>query len=159
MGHMQIHNSPPFFNGRPMVLFEHGRLYEKNLSAARMDINEFLTQCRTAGYFDLSQLESAVLETNGRVSFLPLSRQRPVTPQDLGLAVQPEKPSVCVVMDGHILEDNLKATGNDITWLNRQLASQKAGKLENVFLATVDAANQLAVFRRTGKRVKREYFE
>ena len=31
-----------FFNGRPTVLFEHGKLYEQNLAAARMDINEFL---------------------------------------------------------------------------------------------------------------------
>ena len=132
-----------FFHGRPTVLFEHGKLYEKNLAAARMDINEFLTQCRTAGYFDLAQLESAVLETNGQVSFLPLSQQRPVTPQDLGLAVQPEKPCVCVVMDGHVLADNLKATGNDGVWLRRELAAQKAGRLEDVFLATVNAQNQL----------------
>lgn len=46
-----------FFNGRPTVLFEHGKLYEQNLAAARMDINEFLTQCRAAGYFDLTQLD------------------------------------------------------------------------------------------------------
>lgn len=148
-----------FFNGRPTVLFEHGKLYEKNLAAARMDINEFLTQCRTAGYFDLAQLESAVLETNGQVSFLPLSQQRPVTPQDLGLAVQPEKPCVCVVMDGHVLPDNLKATGNDGVWLQRELAAQKAGRLEDVFLATVNAQNQLTVFERTGRRIKREFFE
>ena len=135
-----------FFNGRPTVLFEHGKLYEQNLAAARMDINEFLTQCRAAGYFDLTQLESAVLETNGQVSFLPLSERRPVTPQDLGLAVQPEKPCVCVVMDGRVLAGNLRATGNDEVWLRRALA-------------TVNAQNQLAVFARTGRQVKRELFE
>ena len=117
-----------FFNGRPTVLFEHGKLYEKNLAAARMDINEFLTQC-------------------------------PVTPQDLGLTVQPEKPCVCVVMDGHVLADNLKATGNDGVWLRRELAAQKAGRLEDVFLATVNAQNQLTVFERTGRQIKREFFE
>ena len=164
-----------FFNGRPTVLFEHGKLYEQNLAAARMDINEFLTQCRAAGYFDLTQLESAVLETNGQVSFLPLSERRPVTPQDLGLAVQPEKPCVCVVMDGRgrteiggnhtdhqhgrVLAGNLRATGNDEVWLRRALAAQNAGRLEDVFLATVNAQNQLAVFARTGRQVKRELFE
>ena len=133
-----------FFNGWPTVLFEHGKLYEQNLAAARMDINEFLTQCRAAGYFDLTQLESAVLETNGQVSFLPLSERRPVTPQDLGLGV---------------LAGNLRATGNDEVWLRRALAAQNAGRLEDVFLATVNAQNQLAVFARTGRQVKRELFE
>ena len=130
------------------------------------DINRLLflkmcirDRCRAAGYFDLTQLESAVLETNGQVSFLPLSERRPVTPQDLGLAVQPEKPCVCVVMDGRVLAGNLRATGNDEVWLRRALAAQNAGRLEDVFLATVNAQNQLAVFARTGRQVKRELFE
>ena len=55
-----------FFNGRPTVLFEHGKLYEQNLAAARMDINEFLTQCRAAGYFDLTQLDKRCEESGIR---------------------------------------------------------------------------------------------
>lgn len=70
-----------FINGKPVVLYENGKLYEKNLAAAKLDINEFLTQCRTAGYFDLADLQTAILETNGQVSFLPLAAQRPVTPE------------------------------------------------------------------------------
>ena len=62
-------------------------------------------------------------------------------------------------MDGHVLADNLKATGNDGVWLRRELAAQKAGRLEDVFLATVNAQNQLTVFERTGRRIKREFFE
>ena len=48
-----------FINGKPVVLYENGKLYEKNLAAAKLDINEFLTQCRTAGYFDLADLFAA----------------------------------------------------------------------------------------------------
>ena len=42
-----------FFNGRPVVLYQNGRLYPENLLRARLDLNEFLSQCRVAGYFDL----------------------------------------------------------------------------------------------------------
>ena len=41
----------------------------------------------------------------------------------------------------------------------RELAAQKAGRLEDVFLATVNAQNQLTVFERTGRQIKREFFE
>lgn len=81
-----------FINGKPVVLYENGKLYEKNLAAAKLDINEFLTQCRTAGYFDLADLQTAILETNGQVSFLPLAAQRPVTPEDLQMTPDPERP-------------------------------------------------------------------
>ena len=61
--------------------------------------------------------------------------------------------------DGRVLAGNLRATGNDEVWLRRALAAQNAGRLEDVFLATVNAQNQLAVFARTGRQVKRELFE
>ncbi len=147
-----------FFNGRPVVLFEHGRLYEKNLSMAKMDINEFLTQCRTAGYFDLAQLDTAILETNGQISFLPKPQYRPVNPGDLQLSPQEERPCISLVIDGHIMAENLKFSGNDETWLRRRL-EEKHIKLNDVFLATCNAQNELYVCPRTGQRVVREMFE
>lgn len=146
------------FNGKPVVLYENGKIYEKNLLSAKLDINEFLTQCRVAGYFDLSQLQCAVMETNGQLSFLPLSEQRPVTPQDLQLKPQPEAPAANVIIDGHVLTENLKYTGNDDTWLKKQL-EQQCIKLDEVFLATCDAQNTLTVYRMTGQKVRHEIFE
>lgn len=147
-----------FFNGRPIVLYENGRLYEKNLAVARLDINEFLTQCRVGGYFDLSQLQSAILETNGQISFLPLPAARPLTPGDLGLEPAPERIAVCVIIDGEILADNLKFTGNDEVWLQKKLAAQHVRQSE-VFLALCSAQNELTVYQKTGSRMRREMFE
>jgi len=148
-----------WINGQPVVLLENGKLYEKNLMAAKLDINEFLTQCRTAGFFDLSQVQSAILETNGQISFLPTAQQRPVTPEDLQMNPQEEKPCVNVILDGKLLAENLRFTGNDDVWLKKQLETMKAGKIEDIFLATVNAQNELAVYPRTGKRVVHEMFE
>ena len=70
--------------GKPLVLLEDGVLYRDNLKKAKLDINEFLTFCRIAGWFDLNQLQTAILEHNGVVSFLPKETDRPATPSDLG---------------------------------------------------------------------------
>lgn len=148
-----------FVNGQPVILYENGKLYEKNLFAAKLDINEFLTQCRTAGYFDLSQLHTAILETNGQLSFLPLADQRPATPKDLQMSPQPECPCVNVILDGSVIAENLKYTGNDDTWLKKQLEAQHVARVEDVFLATVNAQNELAVYPRTGEDVAHEMFE
>ena len=148
-----------FINGKPVVLYENGKLYEKNLAAAKLDINEFLTQCRTAGYFDLADLQTAILETNGQVSFLPLAAQRPVTPEDLQMTPDPERPCVNVILDGTVIPKNLKYTGNDDVWLKKQLEAQHVTRIGDVFLATVNAQNELAVYPRTGERVAHEMFE
>ena len=105
-----------FFSGKPVVLFEEGKIYKANLMKAKMDVNEFLTQCRVAGYFDLSQLEAAVLETNGQISFLPKSGSRPVTPQDLQLTPEPVSAWYDLILDGQLMEDNLKASGRSVSW-------------------------------------------
>lgn len=148
-----------FFNGKPIILYEQDRLYEKNLRRARLDVNEFLTQCRAAGYFDLANLQVAVLETNGSISFLPKCEQRPVTPQDMGLAPPQDGPVVNLIIDGEILEDNLKHSGKDEKWLNTQLHAQNVSKVKEVLLATCDCRNNLTVFVKGAGSPSGEIFE
>ena len=68
-----------FFNGKPVLLYENDTILKDNLLKVKIDLNEFLTQCRVAGYYDLFQLQCAIMETNGQISFLPKAEQRPAT--------------------------------------------------------------------------------
>ena len=95
----------------------------------------------------------------GQVSFLPLAAQRPVTPEDLQMTPDPERPCVNVILDGTVIPKNLKYTGNDDVWLKKQLEAQHVTRIGDVFLATVNAQNELAVYPRTGERVAHEMFE
>jgi len=61
-----------FLVGKPFLLYENGKLFNKNLKKAKLDVNEFLTECRTNGYFYLSDIQSAIFETNGKISFIPV---------------------------------------------------------------------------------------
>ena len=73
------------FVGHPVILYHEGRLYKKNLLKAKLDVNEFLSLCRVSGYFDLKDIHTAILESNGKLSVLPAVKNRPVTPEDLNL--------------------------------------------------------------------------
>ena len=133
-------------NGESYLLYQNGRLIEKNFKKSKLDINEFLTQCRINGYFNLADLDTAILETNGNVSFIPASTKRPVVPEDLELSPVQKKPVFNVIIDGQIVYDNLKATGNDINWLHQNLKSQKENDISKIFLATCDKNNNLSVY-------------
>ena len=50
-----------FITGKPLILMDSGVIYRKNLRRARMDLNEFLMYCRVSGYFDLNQIQTAIL--------------------------------------------------------------------------------------------------
>lgn len=127
-----------YLNGTPTILMDHGKLYRENLKKAKLDLSEFMVMCRQQGYFDLTSIETAIFEYNGKLTILPVSGHRPATPKDLNLAPAQELLFTELIMDGRILEDNLKRMGLDRTWLDKQLKQRHVRSPREVFLALCD---------------------
>lgn len=138
--------------GAPLVLLNGGELYRENLKKAKINVTEFLAQCRINGYFDISKLEAAILEGDGKISFLPKVSERPVTLVDMKLTGQQEHLVANVILDGEIRYENLKHTGNDEKWLLEQIKAQGANGAEDVLLATCDTNNRVTVFLKENRR-------
>lgn len=130
--------SRKYLNGTPTILMDHGKLYYENLKKAKLDLSEFMVMCRQQGYFDLTSIQTAVFEYNGKLTILPVSSQRPVTPNDMNLAPEQELLFTELIMDGRILDDNLKRMGLDLTWLDKQLKQRHISSPQDVFLAVCD---------------------
>jgi len=139
--------------GKAMILYDNKELYSRNLRRAKIDINEFLSQCRISGYFDLSNVQTIVLEANGKFSFLPVSDQRPVVGNDLGVSPAQDMLVANVIIDGKILEENLRHTGKNEKWLMEQLSAHQVKDISEVFLATCDLNNKLQVFKKHPKKM------
>lgn len=148
-----------FFTGRARILLDNGKLYRKNFKSAKIDLNDFLMECRINGYFNLSDIQTAILEPNGRVSFLPKSLKRPATPEDLNLSPSAQNIVINVILDGVLLKENLAKTGNNINWLENNLKEQGINDIKKVFLATCDNQNNLSVYVKLDKQNKHDFFE
>lgn len=135
-----------YINGSPAILMSGGKLYRKNMKKAKLDLSEFLMMCREEGYFDLSDIQTAVFENNGKLTVLPKSLNRPATPEDLNLNPKEDNINTEIIMDGRILEENLKRMGLDLTWLNKQLKSQGYRNAKEIYLGLCDKDNQLSLF-------------
>ena len=135
-----------WITGKPLVLLENGVIYRENLKKAKLDLNEFLTYCRIGGWFDLSQLQTAVLEHNGSVSFLPKEKDRPATPTDLDLSPKQSNLQTPFIMDGQLLRDNIHQAGKEEVWVRRSLLGQGYQNEREVFLAVWDGNEKLTVF-------------
>lgn len=132
--------------GRSVILLKDGKIYGKCLKKVHLDLSEFLVQCRVNGYFDLSEIEIAVFEPNGSISFLPKAQKRPVNNDDLKLKPSPSEACVNIIIDGKILGNNLKYMGKDEIWLEKQLKTKNINKLSDVFLATLTKSDKLELF-------------
>ncbi len=142
-------------NGKAITLFKHGKIYNENLRKAKMDVDELLIECRISGYFDLSQIDSIILEPNGKISILPVTGNRPATPNDLGITSVQEEVFANVIVDGHILKENLKHIGKDNNWLMQQLDGQNV-KLADTFLAICDKQGNFHAYPKVPKVVDKD---
>ena len=127
--------SRKYINGSPTVLMREGRIYRANLKRAKLDMSEFMLLCREEGYFDLDDIAVAVFEHNGRLSVLPRSVSRPLTPQDVGLSTAPAHIGTELIMDGRIMSENLLRIGRNEAWLKERLWEQECRDHKAVLLA------------------------
>jgi uncharacterized membrane protein YcaP (DUF421 family) len=57
--------------GEPLVLVEAGRVLERNLQRERLTVAELQEQARQSQIASLDDVQWAVLETSGQISFIP----------------------------------------------------------------------------------------
>lgn len=141
-------------DGQAVVLYENDKIYYQELKKAKLDLDEFLMQCRIAGYFKLKELSLVILETNGRLSFYPKQQYQQVTAEDLNLKITPiELPSL-LIKEGKIIYENLNLINRDTQWLERELAVLGV-KINDVLLMYQEDNTNLIVY--TVNDIERKY--
>ena len=145
--------------GTPTILIQDGKILQKNLKKMKFDINDMLEEIRSAGYFDLSQVEYAVLEANGQVSILPKPEYRPITPSDMKIKVNKEGLCCNAIIDGKIMHNNLKNINKDEKWLMNQLKVKGYSDLSKILLVTIDINEKVVIYERNEKLESKNVLE
>ena len=130
----KLPRSRKYINGAPTILMNGDKLYRENLKKAKIDLSEFMLLCREKGYFDLTEIQTVVLEHNGKLSILPKAANRPATPEDLKIAAKATHIGIEVIMDGRIMGENLTRLGRDENWLKNRLKLQGYDCANEIFL-------------------------
>lgn len=136
-----------FFVGVPTILIQHGHLIYDNLKKSKFDINDLLEEARCNGYFDIYEIEYAILEASGNVSFLPKGEYKNITIKDMNLKAQKQGLCANVIIDGNIIIENLNNINKDEEWLLHEL-KLKGKKVHDILLATVDINDKLNIYDR-----------
>lgn len=134
------------FAGRPILLLDNGVIYRKNMSKARLDLSDFLTLARIQGFYNIADVQTAILEANGAVSFLPRAESRPVQPRDLQTYPKQETVQTNVILDGVVLSRTLQALGHDESWLKTEMKSLGYSSPRQIYLAICSEEGKLTVF-------------
>ncbi|MGP4041800.1 DUF421 domain-containing protein [Gracilibacillus sp. D59] len=123
--------------GESTFLIRNGKINIENLRSSHFTLMELLSAIRTAGYFDISEVDYAILEPNGEISILPKKDKVFLTPSHLGISVDDTGLPIIVVVEGEIQHNNLTMINKDKHWLKRELISQGYDQIEKIMFATV----------------------
>lgn len=130
-------------SGKPSVVVENGLIVEEELKRLRYNINDLLEQLREKNYPSVRDVEFAILETSGKLSIIPKSQKRPLTPADLELETEYEGLPLTLIADGIVNYKNLSIANLDLPWLKEQLQQKGFAKPDEILFATLDTQGEI----------------
>ena len=145
--------------GSPCILIEKGKILYTSLKKSKLDLGDLLQEARINGYFDLSQIEYAIMESNGKISFLVKSKYQQPQRKDLKLKTPYEGLCCNAVLDGKIMENNLRQIKKDVKWFKTRLAKEYDKGIENLLLVTIDSQEHLKIYEKNEEKEAYKVFE
>lgn len=135
--------------GKPTILVYRGKIDEKALKKERFTINELEERLRGNNIINLGDVEYAILETSGQVTVIQKPEKRNTIPEDFNIVPEYEGIPYDLVIDGRIMDDNLKALGKNREWLKKQVEKFKM-KPEEALVVTYDGKGQIFCQKKEG---------
>ncbi|RSD29435.1 DUF421 domain-containing protein [Mesobacillus subterraneus] len=130
--------------GKSTTFIENGNIVEKNLRKEKYSIDELLEQLRKKSVFKVADVEFASLDSNGELSVLLKKAKQPLRYEDVLNHKVHDAASVAVIMDGKIIEENLRQAGLNKIQLYEKI--QACGyEQEQVFYAEMDPDGNMNV--------------
>lgn len=148
-----------FFTGVPTVLVEKGKIIETGLKKCKIDVNELLAEARIDGYFDIDEVDYALMEINGAISFLPKEKEKSITKKDMKIKLDKSGLTVNAIIDGEYMNNNMRAVGKDKEWLDHELKIQGYDSYDKILLATIDTNYKVNIYKKGVKSEKNTVLE
>ena len=122
-------------DGEPKIIIQNGVIINRNMLKEKYNMWDLLMQLRDKGVFDISEVDYAILEPNGKLSVLKKQQYNAVTLREMN--VPSESPGLMteLIIDGKIMEKHLESIGKDTLWLSHQLKSRNIANADAVVFA------------------------
>lgn len=138
------------FFGNPSFIIENGTLNQKELCRLRIGINEFLGELRQKDVSDISDIDYAILEQNGKLSVILKEEKQPLCKDDLKLISNNGGLAHAIITDGALNESNLKHAGKSKEWIEKYIIHHNLN-IESIFLMTVTSNGKISIIYKEEK--------
>lgn len=136
-------------SGKPVIIVNPEGIDYSALKKLNITIDDLFESIRTAGYFNLAEIEYAIMETNGEMSVMPKSNFAPASKGDFCVESQPGVLPLTIISDGKFMEDNLKVCSHNKNYFVKMLEKQNIKSIKSVLLLTITKENEVYLQEKT----------
>jgi uncharacterized membrane protein YcaP (DUF421 family) len=129
-------------SGKPSILINKGKIDVDIMRNQRLNINDLMEEIRLKGYYNLEDIEFAILETSGQLSIIPKTDLASATKKDLNIKCPQDTIPITLILDGKINYKNLEILGRDEKWLTTTLHSKNVTSPKEIFIALANSSGK-----------------
>lgn len=129
-------------NGKPSILIESGQIDIEELTHQKFNINDLMEELRLQGFYDIEDVQYAILETSGQLSIIPKADSTPATKKDLNIKTKQDSLPITLILDGKINYENLRLIKMNENKLLSKLKSSGVSSVDEVFIALINSKGE-----------------
>lgn len=136
--------------GNSLIIIRNGVLDQKQIKRLRYSVDDILEALRGKDVFDISKVQYAIIETNGKINVMLKPEYTNVICQDLKLKPADNGIPCVVIADGKIIQSDFKDCGMSMEKLQKIIKKDNINVKETL-LMTIDKSGNKTVIGRDMK--------
>lgn len=134
--------------GEISVLIDKGKLNMKEMKKNRISLEELASELRQKNIADISRVQYAIMEKNGKISVIEKAEYQPCTLEDMNIHSEERGIAHAFIVDGEICYENIESSGKNEEFLKKELEKRKIKSAEDIVLFTCDDAGNINIIRK-----------
>lgn len=138
------------FCGMPQIIIRNGEIDQAQMKKLRMSTEDLCEQLRQEGCFKISEVEYAIIETNGKLSILKKADSEPPSCAQLGVAPDDNRVETVVISDGELSKSSIEISGTSENKIKKILQKESVS-IKDVFIMTATRSGEYKIIKRECK--------
>lgn len=138
---LKFQSTRKLVDGEPCILINKGKINYQTLKKQQLNIDELLEELRLLNYFNLDEIQYAILENDGQISILPMdynsSKKSNSTSGNSSKNSEVKLPRI-LISDGKIHKNSIISMNKDEKWINNLLNKYNISSIKHVLIASYD---------------------
>ncbi|MDD3232379.1 MAG: DUF421 domain-containing protein [Clostridia bacterium] len=134
-----------FISGKPVIIVNPNGVDFKALQKLDVTMDDLFEAMRALGYFDLQEIQYAIMETNGSISILPKSAFSPVENRSLNLDVEESQVSISLIAGGKVMKENLEKAELSISDIEEIMKKADIENIKDILILSINKTGNIYI--------------